>query len=77
MTFETIMSALESKGNEQTVKVYRDHGAQGELFGVKVADLKPIQKAIKKNYVLSKQLFDSKNSDAMHLSGLIADEKNN
>jgi 3-methyladenine DNA glycosylase AlkD len=49
------------------------HGAKEPFFGVKVEDLKKIQKRIKKNYNLSKELYNSGNSDAMYLAGLIAE----
>ena len=40
---------------------------------MKIADLKVIQKKIKKDYELSLALYDTGNSDAMYLAGLIAD----
>lgn len=44
------------------------------MFGVKVADLKVIQKKVKKDYKLAMDLFATGNYDAMYLAGLIADE---
>jgi hypothetical protein len=35
-------------GNEQTKKIHLRHGAIEPLFGVKVGDLKAIQKKVKK-----------------------------
>ena len=40
---------------------------------MKIADLKVIQKKVKKDYELSLELYDTGNSDAMYLAGLIAD----
>lgn len=40
-----------------------------------MADLKKIVKKVKKNYELSLELYDTGNTDAMYLAGLIADEK--
>ena len=40
------------------------HGIREPFFGVKVEDLKTIQKKIKKNYLLSKELYDTENADA-------------
>lgn len=68
-----IMQELESLGTEQTRKTFRNHGAKGELFGVKVGDLKVIQKRIRKNHALALGLYDTLNSDAMYLAGLISD----
>lgn len=75
MTAKEILSELEKLGNEGIKKIFLKHGANTNLFGVKVEDLKKIQKKVKKNYELSLQLFDTGNSDAMYLAGLIADEK--
>jgi 3-methyladenine DNA glycosylase AlkD len=50
------------------------HGIKGEFFGVRIGDMKPIVKKIKKNYTLAKELYDTGNSDAMYFAGLIADE---
>ncbi len=75
MTFDEIMAYLKEKGNDQTKSILIKHGAQEPFFGVKVGDLKPIQKKIKKDHELSLKLYDTGNSDAMYLAGLIADEK--
>jgi len=75
MTKEEVLKELESYGNENTKRIFINHGAREPFFGVKVQDLKKIVKKIKKNYQLSLELFDSGNSDAMYLAGLIADEK--
>jgi len=75
MTFEDIMRELENFGTEQTKTVLSRHGAREPFFGVKVQDLKKIVKKVKKNHELSMQLYDTGNSDAMYLAGLIADEK--
>ncbi|MDN5214030.1 DNA alkylation repair protein [Fulvivirgaceae bacterium BMA12] len=74
MTTSEVLRELEQYGNEQTKKVLLKHGVKEPFFGVKVADLKKIQKKIKKDYQLALELFDSGNSDAMYLAGLIADE---
>jgi 3-methyladenine DNA glycosylase AlkD len=50
------------------------HGAKEPIFGVKVADLKKILKKTKKNHELSLELYETGNSDAMYLAGLMADE---
>ncbi len=75
MDITEVMKELESFGNEQTKKTHIRHGAKEPLFGVKVGDLKKIVKKTKKNHELSLKLFDTGNSDAMYLAGLIADEK--
>jgi hypothetical protein len=75
MEFEEIMLYLEEHGSEQNRRIYGNHGVPGLIYGVKVSDLKILQKKIKKDYNLSMRLFDTGIYDAMYLAGLIADEK--
>lgn len=70
-----VMAELKKLGTAQTKQTYLRHGAREPLFGVKVGDLKKIVKKVKKNHELSLELYDTGNSDAMYLAGLIADEK--
>ncbi len=74
MNVETVMTELKAKGNEAIKKILIKHGVKEPFFGVKVEDLKVIQKKVKKDYQLAKDLFATGNSDAMYLAGLIADE---
>src|SRR5436190_11615447 len=74
MNVQTIMTELKSKGNEGVKKILLKHGVKEPFFGVKVEDLKVIQKKVKKDYQLAKDLYATGNSDAMYLAGLIADE---
>ena len=69
------MQELGSKGSPATKKTHVRHGAPEPLFGVKVGDLKPMQKRLKGQQQLALELYATKNSDAMYLAGLIADEK--
>ncbi|MFT7301518.1 MAG: 3-methyladenine DNA glycosylase AlkD [Akkermansiaceae bacterium] len=75
MTVMEIMAELESLGSEQTKKTLMRHGALEPLFGVKIGDTKPLQKKNKKNHELALELYETGNSDAMYLAGLIADEE--
>jgi 3-methyladenine DNA glycosylase AlkD len=74
MTTEQVMKELEKKGSESIRKIFRNHGGNGPMYGVKVADLKVIQKKVKKDHELAMGLFATGNYDAMYLAGLIADE---
>ncbi|HEY5773313.1 MAG TPA: DNA alkylation repair protein [Chitinophagaceae bacterium] len=74
MTTEQIMKELEKKGSESIRKIFLNHGAKGPMFGVKVGDLKVIQKKVKKDHQLAMELFGTGIYDAMYLAGLIADE---
>jgi 3-methyladenine DNA glycosylase AlkD len=70
---QEVLQKLQEFGSESTKKIYMAHGAKEPLFGVKVQDLKKIQKKVKSDYELSLELFDTGNSDAMYLAALIAD----
>ena len=60
--------------NPQIKTILLKHGITEPLLGVKIGDMKPIQKKIKKDYKLSMELYNSGVYDAMYLAGLIADE---
>lgn len=75
MTAAQILAELEAMGTESCKRIFMNHGAKEPLFGVKVQDLKKIQKQVKKNHELALELYESGNSDAQYLAGLIADEK--
>ena len=74
MSAQQIVAELKSLGSDSVKKVLLNHGAKEPFFGVKVEDLKKIQKRIKKDYTLALELYDTGNSDAMYLAGLIADD---
>lgn len=67
------MSELKKKGSAQTRKIYSNHGASENMFGVKVGDLKVIAKKIKGDQELALELYDTGNFDAMYLAGIVAD----
>ncbi|XZE33908.1 DNA alkylation repair protein [Pirellulaceae bacterium SH501] len=73
MSAAEILAELKSLGNEGTARVLTNHGAHHPCLGVKIGDMKPIQKRLKKNYALSLALYDSGIYDAMYLAGLIAE----
>jgi 3-methyladenine DNA glycosylase AlkD len=73
-TVQDILNELSQLGSEPIKKILMKHGAREPFFGVKVEQLKKIQKRIKKDYALAKGLYDSGVSDAMYLAGLIADD---
>ncbi|MDB5157809.1 MAG: alkylation repair enzyme [Mucilaginibacter sp.] len=75
MTVKEIMADLKEYGSESIKKILIKHGVKEPFFGVKVEYLKIIQKKIKKNYQLAKDLYATGNADAMYLAGLIADDK--
>ncbi len=75
MNAAEIVQELKSLGSESIKKVLLKHGIAEPLFGVKVEELKKIQKRIKKDYQLALDLYDTGIYDAMYLAGLIADDR--
>ncbi|MFO0813982.1 MAG: DNA alkylation repair protein [Gemmatales bacterium] len=74
MTAEDIVNELQKYATAQTKKTWMAHGAQEPCLGVKVADMKKIQKRIKMDYQLALDLYDTGIADVMYLAGLIADD---
>jgi 3-methyladenine DNA glycosylase AlkD len=74
MTANEILEELKALGAESIKKVLRNHGVREPFFGVKIGDMKKIQKRIKKDYQLALDLYDTGNYDAMYLAGLVADD---
>ncbi|MEM9410887.1 MAG: DNA alkylation repair protein [Planctomycetota bacterium] len=72
-TVSKIMTELKKRGSEQTRNIYAKHGLDLDCFGVKVGDLKDIAKKIKGEQDLACELYETGNSDAMYLAGLVAD----
>src|SRR5262245_23362516 len=73
-TAADILNELEPLGRESYKKTMMNHGIKEPIFGVKIEDMKKIQKRIKKDYQLALDLFDTGVYDAMYLAGLIADD---
>lgn len=74
MTAQAILEELRPLGRDSYKKVMLNHGVTEPLFGVKIEELKKIQKRIKRDYQLALELYDTGNYDAMYLAGLIADD---
>ena len=76
MTANQVLKELKALGNEKLKRMYMaNHGVKEPCFGVKIGDMKPIVKRIKKDHQLALELYDSGNYDAMYLAGLIADDE--
>lgn len=66
------MTELKSLAKESTRRTFERHGAKN-FFGVLVADLKKVAKTIKGDQELALQLYDTGNSDAQYLAGMVVD----
>lgn len=75
LTDREVLDELQSLGKEQTRKTYRRHGITSEAYGVLFGDLKKLQKKIKIDHALAKQLWESGNHDARIFALMIADPK--
>ena len=72
-TAADIVAELKTLGRESIKKVLLKHGAREPFYGVKVEDLKKIQKRVKRDHALALALYDTGIADAQYLAGLIAD----
>ncbi len=74
MTAGEIVKQLEKLGQPSYRKILLAHGASDPVLGVKIEELKKIQKKVKTDYQLALDLYDTGIYDAMYLAGLIADD---
>ena len=74
MTAKEIIEEIKPLGRDSYKKILFNHGVREPCFGVKIEDLKKIQKRIKKDHRLALDLYDTGVYDAMYLAGLIADD---
>lgn len=74
MTAKSILEELKSLASPSVRKVLLNHGVGEPCYGVKIGDLQPIRKRIKKDYELALELWESGVHDARYLAGLIADD---
>lgn len=73
MTLQEVLDAIKAYGSASTKNTLMKHGGREPIYGAKVADLKVLQKKIKKDQALALALYDSGVYDAMYLAGLVAD----
>lgn len=73
-TCTDVIEELRALGSASIKKVLVNHGAREPFFGVKIGDMKPIEKRLRPNYELALELYATGISDAMYLAGLITDD---
>ena len=71
---DAILDQLKTLGTESCKRVLLKHGIPEPLFGVKIEELKKVQKKIKVDYRLALDLYATGVYDAMYLAGLVADD---
>jgi 3-methyladenine DNA glycosylase AlkD len=74
MTAQSILEEIRPLGRDSYKRILFNHGVQEPCFGVKIEDLKKIQKRVRMDYQLALDLYDTGVYDAMYLAGLIADD---
>ena len=75
MTAKDIVAELTKLANPQAKKNWINNGGAKEpCLGVKVEDMKKIQKRVKTDYQLALDLYDTGIADAMYLAGYITDD---
>ncbi|WP_295995656.1 DNA alkylation repair protein [Rugamonas sp.] len=74
MNATEIVQQLKALGQDSYKNILLKHGAAEPVFGVKIEELKKIQKQVKKNHQLALDLCDTGIYDAMYLAGLVADD---
>lgn len=75
MDVAEVMKALAAAGTEQHAKIYRAHGARGDLFGVSFADLGKLSKRTRTDHPLAEALWETGNVDARILATMVADPR--
>lgn len=74
MTATDIVEELRLLANEKSKKSWMNYGAKEPCLGVKVEDMKKIQKRVKKDYQLALDLYDTGIADIQYLAGLVTDD---
>ncbi|MDB4637697.1 DNA alkylation repair protein [Planctomycetaceae bacterium] len=75
MNAQSILKKLKSLGADRYCSTLKRHGVVGPVYGVKIEDLKKIQKQVGNDHDLALDLYDSGVYDAMYLAGLLADSQ--
>lgn len=71
----SVLAELEALGSASYKRVMHKHGVPEPFYGVKISDLKKIQKRVGGTaHELALELWASGNYDAMYLAGLLADD---
>jgi 3-methyladenine DNA glycosylase AlkD len=77
MNVDEFLSLFKELGNDQTKKIYENHGAKGTIYGVKIGDMKSFitQNKLKKKHDLGMALFDTDVVEAKYAAKYIVDYK--
>lgn len=73
MNKDDVLNELLKCSDLNTRKIYINHGADLEVYGAKIADIKRIAKKIKLNHELALELFSSDVGEAQYMTKYIID----
>jgi 3-methyladenine DNA glycosylase AlkD len=74
MELKAVVAELASLGTASYQRILINHGANEPVYGVKIADLKKLERRNRRNHALALELFDTGIYDAQYLAGLIVDD---
>ena len=75
MTLNETLAKLKSLGSEQMRLFYKKRGADDNLFGIKLGDIRTVGNSIKADHKLALELWETGNIDARLLATLIIKPK--
>ncbi len=75
MDLQPLLEEMETLGTEQNRKIYRRHGVAGAQYGLSFANLKKLQKRLKKDNPLALELWATANHDCRILATMIANPR--
>ncbi|MFM9963543.1 MAG: DNA alkylation repair protein [Planctomycetaceae bacterium] len=73
MNAQEILATLKKLGKPQTAAIYQRHGSGDNVFGVLTSELAKLQKKIKVDHALARELWKTENAEARVLALLVAD----
>jgi len=73
LTCKQVMAELKANGTDQYIKVMRNHGVIGDMFGVSYTFLKKLHKRLGTDHALAFELWETGNHDARVFACWVAD----
>lgn len=72
MTYDEVITELQRIANPKSKRDYQNHGANENIYGVSVVNLRQLATSIGQDHELALRLYDSGNFDAVHLCAMVA-----
>lgn len=74
MTAADVLKELKPLAQASYKKVLLNHGVKEPVYGIKIEDMKKLEKCLKNDHPLALELYDSGVFDLKYMAGLIADD---